>query len=81
MKLTRLNKGSATAVTLSDGTIVLFSYSTPVAACLAGNRGVGFIRTSRKWSKTTSKHINQWLAGARATEVDQSILDNLTTGD
>jgi hypothetical protein len=57
------------------GNVVLFSYNTPVAACL--NDGRGFIRTSRRWSTTISKHINKWLDGAKAVEVDQDILNKL----
>jgi hypothetical protein len=59
-------------------TTVLFSYQTPVAAHIEGD---GYIRTSRKWSVTTSRHINKWLASNRAQaprEVDQSVLDSLT---
>lgn len=63
-----------TEVETKMGTI-LVSYSTPVAACLSD--GSGFIRTSKKWSMTTSRHINKWLAGANAKEVDQSVLDNM----
>jgi len=62
-------------LTLDNGTTVLFSYKTPVAACLGD--GSGFIRTERKWSSTTSKHINRWLDGAKAREVPQSVLDGL----
>ncbi len=54
---------------------VLFSYRTPVAACM--NDGSGFVRTSKRWSVTTSRHINKWLAGSKAREVDQSELDAL----
>ena len=54
---------------------VLFSYRTPVAACMKD--GSGFIRTKEHYSTTTSRHINKWLAGATAKEVDQSVLDNL----
>ena len=63
-----------TEVQFPSGLIVFFSYKTPVAANLAEG---GFIRTSHKWSVTTSKHINKWLQGAKATEVDQSVLDSL----
>ena len=58
----------------NSGAVVLFSYQTPVAAQLAEG---GFVRTSTKWSKTTSKHITQWLNGAKAREVDQSVLDGI----
>ena len=54
---------------------VLFSYRTPVAACM--NDGSGFVRTSCRWSATTTRHINKWLAGAKAREVDQRELDTL----
>lgn len=63
-----------TEITRSDGTVILVSYSTPVAACIPGK---GFIRTSTKHSVTTSKHINQWLDGAKAREVPQADLDEL----
>ena len=77
MKLTPLG-ANKNEIELGNGTVILFSYSTPVAACLNGENGVGFIRTSTKYSVTTSKHINQWLGGANAQEVDQSVIDALT---
>lgn len=58
----------------NGGAVVFFSYETPVAAQLADG---GFVYTSKKWSRTTSKHINQWLAGAKAVAVDQSVLDGI----
>ncbi len=63
-----------TQLDLSDGTSVLFSYKTPVA-CLSDN---GYYRTSKKWSVTTSRHINKWLQGVNADTVDQEMLDALT---
>lgn len=62
-----------TVLELSDGTVILFSYSTPVAA----STDDGFIRTKKHWGKTTSAHINRWLDGRAAQEVEQSTLDNL----
>jgi hypothetical protein len=47
-----------TEVMLADGTEVLISYTTPVAARIPGK---GWVRTAHKWSATTSKHINRWL--------------------
>ena len=38
---------------------ILFSYQTPVAY---HELGVGYFRTDTKYSPTTSKHINKWLA-------------------
>jgi hypothetical protein len=47
-----------TEVMLADGTEILISYVTPVAARIPGK---GWVRTSQKWSSTTTKHINKWL--------------------
>lgn len=48
-----------TEVHKTDGTIVLFSYETPVACYIPGQ---GFFRTEQKFSVTTSKHINKWVS-------------------
>lgn len=47
-----------TEIMLADGTEILISYSTPVAARIPGR---GWVRTSHKWSATTSRHISKWL--------------------
>jgi len=63
-------------VELTNGTQVFFSYKTPVAAYLPEK---GYVRTDKFWSVTTSRHINKWLQGVNnVSEIDQSILDNLT---
>ena len=53
---------------------ILFSYETPVAAYVSGK---GYVRTAERFSKTTSKHINQWLDGANAEVVPQVMIENL----
>ena len=58
------------------GARVLFSYSTPVA-CQLNN---GYYRTSKKWSVTTSRHINEWLNGNKATEAVQGFFDDVLNG-
>jgi hypothetical protein len=55
-----------TEVTLADGTCVLFSYQTPVAAIVPGK---GWMRTAYKWSATTTKHINAWLRKHQGTYI------------
>lgn len=62
-----------------EGTIVLFSYETPVAAMLPSGR---YIKTNVKYSRTTSKHINLWLRGvlSNVEEVPQEQLDNMVKG-
>ena len=77
-----------TEITLEDETLVLVSYETPVAARVfslaAKNDGCALARTSKKWSATTTRHINKWLreefsetAPKRAKEVPQEFFDNL----
>lgn len=67
-----------TEVMLADGTEILISYVTPVAARIPGK---GWVRTSHKWSGTTTKHINKWLiknrGDANVPAVDQWDLDAL----
>ena len=65
-----------TQLDLSDGTSVLFSYRTPVAA-LTDN---GYYRTSKHWTVTTSRHINKWLGGVLAKEQPQAYFDSLCAG-
>jgi hypothetical protein len=52
---------------------VLFSYRTPVAAWVDGMA----YRTEKRWSVTTSRHINKWLDGTEAREMPQSFFDAL----
>lgn len=54
---------------------IFVSYETPVAAYVDGK----FYRTSEKFSRTTSKHITQWLDGVNATEKPQDFFENLLT--
>jgi hypothetical protein len=78
MKLRKLGNNQ-TVITMQDGDFgksILFSYDTPVAALINGR----VYKTSKKWSVTTSRHINQWLSDLEADKVeekDQSFFDNL----
>ena len=58
--------------------LVLFSYQTPVA--YRDLRTGKYYRTVKKWSRTTSRHISQWLNGQQAEEVGQDNLDQLIQG-
>lgn len=73
MKLTQIGSNQS-EVTTNDGTRVLFSYSTPVAATMPdGNQ----YKTSTKYSSTTTRHINA--NGYRnAEEKPQAFFDSLT---
>ena len=56
---------------------ILFSYRTPVAAHTNGR----YIRTEEHYSRTTSRHISQWLRECNALDstdtVPQAVLDAL----
>ena len=65
------------AISFNNGSQVFFSYRTPVAAYCPSR---GYIRTAKKWSSTTTRHINKRLEGVNATEVDQQVLYNLVAG-
>ena len=74
MKLTPI-AANQNEVELTNGTQIFFSYRTPVAAYLPSE---GYVRTSKFWSVTTSRHINKWLKNVtNVKEIDQSVLDNL----
>jgi hypothetical protein len=68
------NVGSNMTELLINGYTVLFSYETPVAALTPQ----GYVRTSHKWSQTTTRHINKWLDGMVADEMPQDFFYNLT---
>ena len=56
MKLTPI-AANQTLVSYNNGKEVLFSYSTPVAGY---SPELGYIRTNKYYSKTTTKHINKY---------------------
>lgn len=76
MKLKRINKTAATEVELPNGNTVLFSYSTPVACHIPD---MGYYRTTTNYSRTTSKHINQFIkrngGSGNCLTIEQSALD------
>ena len=56
--------------------LILFqSYETIVAARL---ENLDYVRTSTKWSQTTTRHINKWLEGVEAIEKPQSFFDKFS---
>lgn len=61
-----------------DAVHILFSYETPVAAWVCGQ---GFLRTSERYSQTTTRHINKWLDGRTADERPQAFFYDLVKGE
>lgn len=69
---------------LSDGRTILFvSYETVVAGLVPifdkelQKKIDTYLRTEVNHSRTTQKHITQWLEGAKAEERPQNFFDNL----
>ena len=75
MKL--LSRDSNQTELATNGTVIFFSYETPVAAMLPSGR---YVKTSTKYSLTTTKHVNKWLVGVMADVevVPQDFINNLT---
>lgn len=73
MQLTPI-AANQTSVSFNDGTEVFFSYKTPVAAYLPAK---GYVKTSRFYSVTTSRHINKWLPTKDVPEVSDTFLAQL----
>ena len=71
MKLKQIGSNQ-TEVLLNDGTQILFSYETPVACWIDGE----FFKTDKKWSNTTTRHVNKW-AHCAITK-PQAYFDGLT---
>lgn len=70
-----------TEVEVNENVTIFFSYKTPVAAFVSGE---GYLKTEKKWSVTTSRHINKWLdkiggvgTSAIAQTRPQEFFDNL----
>lgn len=67
-------KANMTELTINENLVVLFSYQTPVAIMTQE----GYIKTEKNWSRTTSRHINQWLPeGGKVTSKPQEFFDGL----
>jgi hypothetical protein len=77
MNLTPL-KANMTEVRLKDGVSVLYSYETPVALHVTNADGTwAFYKTSKFWSRTTSRHISTWLPIEKAIDKPQEFFDSL----
>jgi hypothetical protein len=61
-----------TILTIGENEI-FFSYGTPVCGFISGQ----YMVTDKKWSVTTTKHINNYLQGRAAIKKDQAFFDNL----
>ena len=67
-----------TELSLNNGNSIFFSYETPVAGFDAED---GFFKTDTEYSKTTSRHINQYFKHVDASDIavvsDQYIVDRV----
>ena len=72
------NVGSnMTELSTNSGAVILFSYSTPVAAMLPSGQ---YDKTDKKYSATTTRHVNKWLQGVSANVETRTaeFISNLT---
>ena len=73
MKIKRLG-ASKTLLVLPSGGEAFFSYETPVAFQMHTGE---IFKTEEYYSRTTSKHITQYLNGRYAHPVEQSFINQL----
>jgi hypothetical protein len=66
-----------TEITVNKSLKVLFSYKTPVACMWTNGDVYEYFRTAKKWSNTTTRHINKWLNGNPAKFQDQEYFDSV----
>ena len=73
MKIKPMGKNQ-TLLIKDNGDEIFFSYETPVCGFINGQ----YVKTSKKWSVTTSKHIGMYIPkGITAIEKDQNFFDTL----
>ena len=63
-----------TELSFNNGTTLFFSYETPVAGFTPS---LGHFKTETYYSRTTSKHITQYLNGRYAHPVEQSFIQQI----
>lgn len=73
MNLTNIG-ANQTVITMSNNSQVFYSYNTPVAAFIPGE---GYIITTQKHSRTTTRHINNFTGGLVDRAEPQSFFDEL----
>lgn len=73
MNLTTIG-ANQTVITLANNSQIFHSYNTPVAAFIPGE---GYLVTSTKHSRTTTRHINNFTGGLVDRVEPQTFFDNL----
>ena len=64
-----------TVLIFNNGTTeIFFSYETPVAGY---SDKLGYVKTDKWYSSTTTRHINKYLGDLKHTVVSQSVIDDL----
>ena len=71
MKLETLGGQKATIATLANGVKILYSYDTPVAAIVKGKK----YRCSAHYSRTSDRHVNQFLGKGEGDLVEASFFN------
>ena len=78
MQLNRIGNNE-TVVSFASGTEILYSYDTPVAGRRIVDGVLQIFKTDKKWSVTTSKHINKYLKtfNSEAVELPQNEISTI----
>jgi hypothetical protein len=63
----------ATQLTFGNGEQILLSYGTPVAS----KNLTGYHRTEKYWSRTTNRHIRDWIGGQSCDKIEQRSLNTM----
>ena len=71
MQLRQIKKNQTELI--NGNKVIFFSYNTPVAACIENE----YFITEKRWSGTTTRHINKWLDGVTARIRPQNFFDGL----
>ena len=74
MKLQSLAANRTVLIFNKGITEILFSYDTPVAGY---SNKLGYIKTDKYYSQTTTRHINKYIGDNYHTVVSQSVINDL----
>ena len=74
MELKSFAKNRTVLIFNNGITEIFFSYETPVAGY---SNKLGYVKTDKWYSQTTTRHINKYIDGKAHTVVSQSVINDL----
>ena len=79
MNLTQL-RPNVTELKIDGGLTILYSYGVPVACKWTNGITDSYSKTEKRWSATTSRHINEWINTAPCLIRSQYYFNTLAEG-